>query len=71
MISSTVGGSGGYRRPLLRGGRPWWKLEWVAGERRRPARSTSGDGFHGVLLWKMVDATIVLAQLPAAAAIRA
>jgi hypothetical protein len=23
MISSTVGGSGGYRNPLLRGGRPW------------------------------------------------
>jgi transposase len=40
MISSTVGGSGGYRRSLLRGGRPWWKLEVVAGERRRPARSS-------------------------------
>ena len=28
--------------PLLRGGRPWWKLEWVADERRRPARHSSG-----------------------------
>ncbi len=23
-ISSIVGGSAGYRMPLLRGGRPWW-----------------------------------------------
>jgi hypothetical protein len=41
MISSTVGGSGGYRRPLFRGGSAWWKLDAVAGDRRRPAQSSS------------------------------
>src|SRR5450755_3964972 len=41
MISSTVGGSGGYRDPLLRGETPRWKLDLVAGERRRPARSSN------------------------------
>jgi hypothetical protein len=40
-ISSTVGGSVGYRRPLLRGGRPEWKPGTVAGDRRRPAASSS------------------------------
>jgi hypothetical protein len=42
MISSTVGGSGGYRSPLLRGGRARWYPGRVAGDRRRPAQSTSG-----------------------------
>src|SRR5262249_18533832 len=41
-ISSTVGGSGGYRRPLFLGASPWWKLASVAGDRRRPARSSNG-----------------------------
>jgi hypothetical protein len=40
MISSTLGGSAGYRSPLLRGGRPAWNPGMVAGERRRPARSS-------------------------------
>jgi len=42
MIASTVRGSGGYPRRLLRGGTPWWKLASVAGERRRPAQSNGG-----------------------------
>jgi hypothetical protein len=37
MISSTLGGSAGYRSPLLRGGRPAWNPGIVAGDRRRPA----------------------------------
>jgi hypothetical protein len=37
----TVGASGGYRSPLLRGGTPRWKLDVVAGERCRPARSSN------------------------------
>jgi hypothetical protein len=41
MISSTFGGSAGYRRPLLPGGRPAWNPGIVAGERRRPARSSN------------------------------
>src|SRR4051795_5068283 len=41
MISSTLGGSAGYRTPLLRGGRPAWNPGAVAGDRRRPARSSS------------------------------
>jgi hypothetical protein len=44
MISSTVGGSGGYRSPLLWGACPWWKLASVAGDRRLPARSSDGAG---------------------------
>jgi hypothetical protein len=35
------GGSAGYRRRLLRGGRPDWKPGIVAGDRRRPAASSS------------------------------
>ena len=42
-ISSTVGGSAGYRMPLLRGERPAWKFGIVAGERRRPAASSRGS----------------------------
>jgi hypothetical protein len=41
-ISSTVGGSGGYRMPLFPGGSASWKLDVVAGERRLPAQSSSG-----------------------------
>ena len=40
-ISSTIGGSAGYRIPLLRGGRPAGWPGWVADERRRPAASNS------------------------------
>jgi hypothetical protein len=43
MISSTFGGSAGYRTPLLRGGRPAWNAGIVAGDRRRPARSSSSS----------------------------
>jgi hypothetical protein len=47
-ISVTVGGSAGYRRPLLRGGRPARKPGIVAGERRRPAASITGDAVTGL-----------------------
>jgi hypothetical protein len=43
MISSTAGGSVGYRRPLLRGARPQCKPGIVAGERRRPAASSKTE----------------------------
>src|SRR4051812_39595547 len=43
MISSTVGGSAGYRKPLFAGERPAWNPGFVAGERRRPARSSNGS----------------------------
>jgi hypothetical protein len=43
MISSIVGGSAGYRFPLLRGGRSAWNSGSVAGERRRPAASRSSS----------------------------
>jgi hypothetical protein len=47
-ISSTAGGSAGYRSPLLRGGRPQWKPGMVAGDRRRPAASSkTGLVMHG------------------------
>jgi hypothetical protein len=59
MISSTVGGSGGYRSPLLRGETPRWKLDVVAGERRRPARSTNWMDSMTSSWWTMVDTTIV------------
>ena len=42
-ISSTRGGSAGYRRPLFLGDRPRWNSENVAGERRRPATSTASS----------------------------
>ena len=41
-ISSTVGGSAGWRWPLLRGGLPARNPRMVAGERRRPAAPNSG-----------------------------
>jgi hypothetical protein len=42
-ISSTAGGSAGYRRPLLRGGRPQWNPGMVAGHRRRPPASSKTE----------------------------
>jgi hypothetical protein len=43
MISSTLGRSAGYRGPLLCGARPAWNPGIVAGERRRPARSSNSS----------------------------
>ena len=63
MISSTVGGSAGYPRPLLCGGRPAWNAARVAGERRRPAISTSTvDGMRRSL--GRVDQAIVSPRSP-------
>src|SRR5947209_9637685 len=42
-ISSTVGGSAGYRSPLLRGGRPALWPGIAAGERLRPVASNEED----------------------------
>jgi hypothetical protein len=42
-ISSTVGGSAGYRTPLLRGGRPALWPGIAAGERLRPVASSKTD----------------------------
>jgi hypothetical protein len=53
-ISSTVGGSAGYRRPLLRGGQPWGKLASVACERRRPQGVQQHSGHTS-----MIDPLIV------------
>jgi hypothetical protein len=55
MISSTVGGSGGYRRPMLRGGSPRWKVASVAGGAAPAGAVQQRYGLHNVLLWTTID----------------